>query len=271
MTTAFAKMHGLGNDFMVMEAAADGSVPSAATVKAWADRHTGVGFDQLLLVGSAEAADASYRVFNADGQEVEQCANGARCVARFVAERDHRRELTLASLGGLITARVGKDGEVTISLGEPNFDPASLPFMAEPAQRYHLSVANRDVSFGAVSMGNPHAVVVVDSVDNAPVGILGPGLAQHDCFPRGVNVGFAEIVNAQRVKLRVHERGVGETRACGTGAAAAVAVGRSWGLLDAEVVVELPGGELRISWPGSGKPLGLTGPASWVYRGNLQR
>jgi diaminopimelate epimerase len=270
MTTAFAKMHGLGNDFMVMEAAADGSVPSAAILRAWADRHTGVGFDQLLLIGSSNVADASYRVFNADGQEVEQCANGARCVARFVAERDHHHELTLASLGGIISARVD-NGEVTLGMGEPNFDPASLPFTAQRAERYQLRVANQEVSFGAVSMGNPHAVVIVDSVETAPVGILGPGLEHHVCFPRGVNAGFAEIVNRQRVKLRVHERGVGETRACGTGAAAAVAVGRSWGLLDAAVVVELPGGELRISWPGPGKPLGLTGPASWVYRGNLER
>ena len=190
MTSAFAKMHGLGNDFMVMEMAEDGSAPSPATLRAWADRHTGVGFDQLLLIGPSDVADAAYRVFNADGQEVEQCANGARCVARFVAEREHRNRLTLASRGGLVTARVNSDGQVTLGLGEPDFHPAALPFTADPADRYQLNVAGREIVFGAVSMGNPHAVILVDSVDTAPVGILGPALEHHECFPRGVNVGF---------------------------------------------------------------------------------
>jgi diaminopimelate epimerase len=262
-------MHGLGNDFMVVDAPADGSVPTSSTLAAWADRRTGVGFDQLLLIEPSAAADAAYRVFNADGQEVEQCANGARCVARFVSERIGRSDLTLASRGGAVTARVESDGQVTLTLVEPDFDPASLPFSAERAARYQVEIDSESVELGAVSMGNPHAVIAVDSVDSAPVGILGPALEQHHRFPRGVNVGFAEIVSPGHLRLRVHERGVGETRACGTGAAAAVAVGRLWGLLDEEVVVSLPGGDLLIRWPGTGSALSLSGPANWVYRGKL--
>ncbi len=255
---------------MVMEKPAEGAVPAAATRVAWADRRTGVGFDQLLLIEPSNVADAAYRVFNADGGEVEQCANGARCVARYIAERDRRCELTLASLGGVVKARVAPDGRVTLDLGEPSFEPAALPFEATLAERYQLDVDGRRVEFGAVSMGNPHAVIAVDSVDSAPVGILGPALERHARFPRGVNVGFAETLSRNRLRLRVHERGVGETRACGTGAAAAVAVGRLWGSLEEQVVVALAGGELLVSWPGPGSTLALTGPTTWVYRGQLE-
>ena len=269
MELPFAKMHGLGNDFVVMERPADGYVPNERELRAWADRRTGIGFDQLLLIEPSEQADAAYRVFNADGGEVEQCANGARCVARFVAARDGRNALTLESLGGAVKARVEPAGRVTLELGEPSFEPADLPFIADLADRYELALNSDRVEFGAVSVGNPHAVLAVDSVDGAPVGILGPALEQHERFPRGVNVGFAEFVEATRLRLRVHERGVGETRACGTGAAAAVAVGRLWGRLDEEVVVRLPGGELTVRWSGPGAVLELSGPTTWVYRGRL--
>jgi diaminopimelate epimerase len=269
MELTFAKMHGLGNDFVVMERPTGGFVPSEGELRAWADRRTGIGFDQLLLIEPSEHADAGYRVFNADGGEVEQCANGARCVARYVAERDGRNALTLASLGGAVKARVEAAGRVTLELGEPSFEPAALPFIAERAERYELALNGERVEFGAVSVGNPHAVLAVDSVDGAPVGILGPVLAQHERFPRGVNVGFAEFVDATRLRLRVHERGVGETRACGTGAAAAVAVGRLWGRLHEQVVVALPGGELTVRWSGPGAILELSGPTTWVFTGQL--
>ena len=269
MKLPFAKMHGLGNDFVVMEAPTDGMLPDVATLRAWADRRTGVGFDQLLLIEPSTRADAAYRVFNADGGEVEQCGNGVRCVALFLAQRDGRRQLTLDSLGGRVRAEVHSDGGVTVELGEPRFDPATLPFNAQLAKRYSLTVADERVEFGAVSVGNPHVVIPVDSMDGARVGILGPAIERHPSFPKGVNVGFAETVSSRRLRLRVHERGVGETRACGTAAAAAVAVGRYWDELDVEVVVELAGGELGVRWPGPGTALSLTGPATWVYRGQL--
>jgi len=270
----FAKMHGLGNDFMVVDWPHDRPAPTPDTVRRLADRRLGVGFDQLLLVTlDANAHDASYRIFNADGGEVEQCGNGARCVARFVAAHGRGRDgkLTLRSTAGPIEARVGGDGQVSVNLGVPSFAPASLPFRApEERDRYVVRVAGRDVEIGAVSIGNPHAVTLVDSVDTADVGILGAELAIHPDFPRGVNVGFLEIVRSDRVRLRVYERGVGETPACGTGAAAAVAVGRRWGALDEEVDVELKGGVLRVRWPGPGRSLWQTGPTTLVYEGVIE-
>jgi len=275
MQVRFAKMHGLGNDFMVAEWPPDRPAPDADVVRRLADRRLGVGFDQLLLVTFADDAahDAAYRIFNADGGEVEQCGNGARCIARFAAARGRGRdgELRLASAAGPIEARVREDGLVSVRLGVPDFAPASLPFRApEERDRYVVRAAGRDVEIGAVSVGNPHAVLLVDSVEAADVGILGAELATHPDFPRGVNVGFLEIVRPDRVRLRVHERGVGETPACGTGAAAAVAVGRRWGALAEEVEVELRGGTLTVRWPGPGQPLWQTGPTTLVYEGVIE-
>ena len=275
MQIRFAKMHGLGNDFMVADWPAGEPPPDPELVRTWADRRAGVGFDQLLLVTRDVAdADAAYRIFNRDGGEVEQCGNGARCIARYVAA--HRgglpnRDVILSSTAGPVEARVQASGVVSVNLGVPRFEPESLPFLADrERERYRLRLANGDVEVGAVSIGNPHAVMRVDSVDEADVGILGAELATHPDFPKGVNVGFLEIVGSDRVRLRVYERGVGETPACGTGAAAAVAVGRRWGLLDEEVEVRLAGGTLSVRWHGPGAALWQTGPATMVYEGQIE-
>jgi diaminopimelate epimerase len=263
-------MHGLGNDFMVVEWPRAKPLPSAADVRAWADRRTGIGFDSLLLVDrGANGTRPSYRVFNADGGESEQCGNGARCIARWLAPKSDSR-LALESAGGIIEAQVQENGDVTVNLGEPDFRPAALPFLATPADRYRRELPSGSVEFGAVSMGNPHAVIAVDSVEMAPVGILGPELQAHRDFPSSVNVGFMERLDDARIRLRVYERGVGETRACGTGAAAAVAVGRRWGILGEEVAVSLPGGVLTVRWPGPGSALWQTGPTTLVYEGRIE-
>jgi diaminopimelate epimerase len=263
-------MHGLGNDFMVVDWPRDLSLPTAATVRAWADRRTGIGFDSLLLVDrGANGTRPSYRVFNADGGESEQCGNGARCIARWLQPTPDST-IALESAAGTIEARVQKDGYVTVRLGEPDFRPATLPFLAVAADRYQRQLPSGSVEFGAVSMGNPHAVIAVDSVDTAPVGILGPELQAHRDFPSSVNVGFMQRIDDARIRLRVYERGVGETRACGTGAAAAVAVGRRWGILGEEVAVTLPGGVLTVRWPGPGSPLWQTGPTTLVYEGRIE-
>jgi diaminopimelate epimerase len=272
MKLQFTKMHGLGNDFLVARWPGGAPGPDTELVRRLADRRLGVGFDQLLLI-EAEApagASAAYRVFNADGGEVEQCGNGARCIAQFLAAGRDRR-FTLASRSGPIEARVLGGGRVSVNLGVPDFRPASLPFSA-PAERdrYRLEIDGQPIEFGAVSMGNPHAVIEVDSVDGAPVGILGPALQQHRDFPRSVNVGFMEVMSASGIRLRVYERGVGETLACGTGAAAAVAVGRRWDRLGDRVEVTLPGGVLTVEWAGPGEPLWQTGPATAVYEGQIE-
>ena len=272
MELIFAKMHGLGNDFIVVAWPEGLDYPDTALVRAWADRRTGLGFDQLLVVTTpgTQGADADYRVFNADGGEVEQCGNGARCIVRFMAERLGATQIHLNSGVGPVEGIMAGE-RVRINLGVPNFAPEALPFLGHPqAARYQLSVAEQKVEFGAVSMGNPHVVVPVDSVEQAPVGILGPELENHPAFPNRANVGFMEPVNRGRIRLRVFERGVGETRACGTGAAAAVAVARYWQQVDERVQVELPGGVLEVTWSGLGDPLWLTGPATKVFEGKLE-
>lgn len=267
----FTKMHGLGNDFIVFEAS-DAALPSAAQWRQLADRRTGIGFDQALVVQPPHRSgtDIFYRIFNADGAEVEQCGNGARCVARLVAQQRGRQRLHMDSLGGLVNAELHADGQVAVDMGVPNFAPAALPFIADAeAQHYAVAVLGQSVDIGAVSMGNPHAVLVVDSVDSAPVATLGPALESHPRFPRRVNVGFMQILAPDHIRLRVFERGVGETQACGTGACAAVAVGRQRGLLAESVRVDLPGGSLNIRWPGTGEKLWMTGPAVTVYTGQV--
>ncbi len=268
---SFTKMHGLGNDFIVFDAPAKGA-PDAAALRRMADRHTGIGFDQALMLEPPRHPGSAvyYRIFNADGREVEQCGNGARCIARFVSARQGlgAGELLMESPGGPVQARVHDDGQVSVAMGVPNFDPASLPFEASSeAHVYPLSVGGSEVEIAAVSIGNPHAVIRVPSVAEAPVDRLGPAIETHARFPKRTNVGFMEVVDSGHIRLRVHERGTGETRACGTGACAAVAVGRRHGLLGETVAVDLPGGQLKVSWKGPGEPIWLTGPAETAYEG----
>ena len=272
MKLAFTKMNGLGNDFMVVEWPAGRPPPDAQLIRRWADRRRGVGFDQLLLVTGdrPSGGDASYRNFNADGGEIEQCGNGVRCLARFLAPR-MGSELTLVGPAGPVAAKVRSPDDVSVNLGVPDFRPGALPFLADDERdRYRIDVDGETVELGAVSMGNPHAVIAVASVASAPVERLGAALQRHPAFPRRVNVGFMERVDEGRIRLRVFERGVGETLACGTGAAAAVAVGRRWGELGERVAVELPGGTLEVNWSGPGTPLWQTGPTAAVYEGYIE-
>ena len=272
MRLAFTKMHGLGNDFIVFDAPADSDLLSAAALRDLADRHTGIGFDQALVLTPprADGTDVFYRIFNSDGSEVEQCANGARCIASLVARRLGRSSVQLESPGGRVSGELHTDGTVSLDMGVPNFDPASLPFEASrEAEIYPLQVGERELQIGAVSMGNPHAVIQVPSVRTAPVDTLGPAVENHSRFPRRANVGFMEVVGPQHIRLRVYERGAGETQACGTGACAAVAVGRKRGLLKEEVRVDAPGGSMTVRWGGPGEHLWLTGPAVSVFEGTV--
>ncbi len=275
MRLAFTKMHGLGNDFIVFEAHSATALPTPGDLRRLSDRRTGIGFDQALVLEQPRRAgtDVYYRIFNADGSEVEQCGNGARCIARLVASRrgEVDRPLQLDSPGGIVQARLRPDGLVAVAMGVPDFAPASLPFdAAAAAEFYHLDTAAGPVEFSAVSIGNPHAVIRVRNVQEAPVDSVGPAVENHPRFPRRVNVGFLEIVTPDHVRLRVFERGVGETQACGTGACAAVAVGRRHGPLAEEVNVDVPGGRLIVRWPGPGEPIWLTGPAETAFEGQVE-
>jgi len=275
MRLAFTKMHGLGNDFIVFDADDPAHLPSPAALRRLADRRTGIGFDQALVLSPPrrDGTDVYYRIFNADGSEVEQCGNGARCIARLVASRagERGRALVLDSPGGLVNARLRGDGLVSVEIGVPDFDPRALPLIADAeADSYHIDLPSGPVEFAAVSVGNPHAVIRVRSVRDAPVDTVGPAMENHARFPRRVNVGFLEIVAPDHVRLRVFERGVGETEACGTGACAAVAVGRRHGPLAEEVKVDLPGGRLVVQWAGPGQPVWLTGPAETAFEGHVE-
>ena len=274
MRIDFTKMHGLGNDFAVFDAS--GSLPlDSALIRRLADRHTGIGFDQALVLEAPRRSDTAvfYRIFNADGIEVEQCGNGARCIAALLGARGLARAgaVTMDSPAGPIRARLLERGAVSVDMGPVRFDPYSLPFEAEAeAERYPLEVAGGRVEVGAVSIGNPHAVLAVESVDTAAVQRLGPAIEHHPRFPRRVNAGFMQIIDRSHIRLRVHERGAGETLACGTGACAAVAVGRRWGELDREVHVSVRGGELRVNWDGPGEHIWLTGPAEISFAGHVE-
>jgi diaminopimelate epimerase len=274
MRIDFTKMHGAGNDFVVFDAPADESLLKPELLRLLADRRTGIGFDQALLLEKPRRADSGvfYRIFNADGDEVEQCGNGARCIAALLHHRGAARNgvLTLDSPAGVVQARI--DGaSVSVDMGVPNFDPGSLPFEAQSqADSYSLDVAGGTVAIGAVSLGNPHAVLTVASVEAAPVATLGPAIERHPRFPKRVNAGFLEIVDRAQVRLRVWERGAGETRSCGTGACAAVAVGRRRGLLDEQVRVNVRGGELRVNWAGPGERIWLTGPTQISFEGHVE-
>ncbi|MGD8174051.1 diaminopimelate epimerase [Vibrio sp. TRT 21S02] len=270
----FSKMHGLGNDFMVVDCITQNIFFSPELIRRLADRHTGVGFDQLLVVEAPydPETDFHYRIFNADGSEVEQCGNGARCFARFVRMKGltNRFSINVSTKKGKMVLNIEEDDQVTVNMGEPEFEPSKIPFKAKQTEKtYILRTEDKTLFCGAVSMGNPHVVTVVDDVDLADVDNLGPLLESHERFPERVNAGFMQVINRNEVKLRVYERGAGETQACGSGACGAVAVGVVQGLLDENVKVQLPGGTLRISWKGLGHPLYMTGPATHVFDGQL--
>jgi diaminopimelate epimerase len=275
MRIDFTKMHGVGNDFVVFDAPAGQSMLSGEQFRRLADRHTGIGYDQALVLEPPRRSDTAvfYRIFNSDGAEVEQCGNGARCIAALL----HRRggvmtgAVTMDSPAGLIHARILRGNVVSVDMGVPNFNPRALPFDAPAeADPYSLEVGGQHVTIGAVSMGNPHAVLEVESVERAPVETLGPAIEGHNRFPKRVNAGFMEIMDAGHIRLRVFERGAGETLACGTGACAAVAVGRQRGRLDPEVSVSVRGGELRVNWGGPGEHIWLTGPAEISFEGHVE-
>lgn len=271
MLLPFIKMHGLGNDFIVFDVSDEKALPSAEVFRKLGNRRTGIGFDQALALFAPRSAneDVYYRIFNSDGSEVEQCGNGARCIAALVAERTRKNEVKLNSPGGRIRALV-RNGLVSMEMVIPNFAPEALPFEASrEADVYPLRIGEKELQIGAVSMGNPHAVIQVPSVSNADVDTLGPAVQNHSRFPKRANVGFMEVVNPQHIRLRVYERGAGETLACGTGACGAVAVGRRWGLLGEEVQVDAPGGRMTVRWEGPGKMLWLTGPAVKVFEGKV--
>lgn len=275
MKIRFTKMQGLGNDFVVLDAVRQNFVPTPAQARWLADRHFGVGCDQILVVErpTREDADFRYRIFNADGSEVEQCGNGARCFVRFVHEQGltDKREIRVETQAGIIVPRLEDDGEVTVEMGVPNFQPAEIPFLTDSdALVQTLEFAGRAAAITAVSMGNPHAVQVVDNVASAPVARDGPLIEAHPRFPKRVNAGFMEVVDRHHIRLRVYERGAGETLACGTGACAAVVVGIRRNLLDSPVRVVTRGGELTVAWDGMGQPVRMTGPAVTVFTGELE-
>ena len=275
MLLRFTKMHGLGNDFMVIDMVTQHATLSPRLIRQWSDRQLGIGFDQLLLVeppGDPEV-DFGYRIFNADGSEVEQCGNAARCFARFVQDKrlTAKSRITVETASGLITLHVQHDGQVMVNMGVPRLRPAEVPFQAtSDAPSHPLQVAGLELEVTAVSMGNPHCVTLVEDVDNYPVAEVGPLIESHPRFPQRVNAGFLQVVDAQHARLRVYERGVGETRACGSGACAAAVAGIRLGLLRSPVDIRLPGGTLKIEWAGDGQPVMMTGPASRVYEGQIR-
>lgn len=274
MLLNFSKMHGLGNDFVVINAIDTPVSLSTEQIRRLADRRTGIGCDQLLLVrpSTHPQADFDYCIYNADGGEVEHCGNGARCFALFVREQglSEKSRIPVNTRAGLIELQCEDDGQVTVMMGVPAFEPDRIPFLAKQRALYYpLTVGESSVTIGAAAIGNPHAVCDVDDVDSADVRHIGAALEAHPDFPQRVNVGFRQCVSAKHIRLRVFERGVGETRACGTGACAAVAIGVLQGRLDKAVRVSLPGGDLMINWLGEGHPVMMTGPASLVYNGTI--
>lgn len=275
MRLRFTKMQGLGNDFVVVDALNQKIQLDAKQVRFLADRHFGVGCDQLLVVEAASADDVDfrYRIFNADGGEVEQCGNGARCFVRFVHDKGltGKREIRVETRSGIITPKLEADGNVTVDMGVPLLDPQRIPFLSDStAVVQPLEVAGRSVPITAVSMGNPHAVQVVADVDAAPVATEGPIIESHPRFPARVNAGFMQVVDPHHIRLRVFERGAGETLACGTGACAAVVAGIARNLLESPVSVETRGGILSIAWGGVGTPVLMTGPAVSVFDAEIE-
>jgi len=275
MDIEFTKMHGLGNDFVVIDASVHRLNLTREQIRFIADRHLGVGCDQLLLVEASQdpTIDFTYRIFNADGGEVGQCGNGARCFARFVRDQhlSDKNELRVQTLSGVITLHTEADGQITVNMGIPQFAPAAIPFEAEHrANSYTLALGDEQIEIGAVSLGNPHAVVRVEDVEQTPVARLGPLIESHTRFPQRVNAGFMQLLDRQHIRLRVYERGSAETLACGSGACAAMAVGRQRGWLDDKVTVSLRGGDLQVCWQGEGQAVMMTGPVASVFEGRLK-
>jgi diaminopimelate epimerase len=275
MLLRFTKMHGLGNDFMVIDLVTQHAQLTPRLIRLWSDRHTGIGFDQLLVVeppGNPNM-DFRYRIYNADGNEVEQCGNGARCFARFVVDKrlTAKSDIQVETAGGPITLNIQADGLITVNMGAPRLSPAQVPFVAETESiLYELEVEGETLQISALSMGNPHCITLVDDLDTYPVERLGPLIERHARFPKGVNAGFMQLVDRHHARLRVFERGVGETRACGTGACAAAVAGIRMGHLASPVRIELTGGNLQIEWAGPGEPVMMTGPATRVYEGQIR-
>lgn len=274
MLLKFTKMHGAGNDFVMLDGVRQDIELSPEQLRMLADRHFGVGCDQILIVEKAvdKEADFHYRIFNADGGEVEQCGNGARCFLRFVHDQKltAKREIVVETRGGLISPRLEQDGRVTVNMGAPVFEPALVPFEGgSGAASEPLMVAGETLDISALSMGNPHAVQVVDDIESAPVEKLGPMIEHHPRFPKRVNAGFMQVMDRHSLRLRVYERGAGETLSCGTGACAAVVAGIRRGLLDSPVSVATRGGVLTIAWEGNGQPVQMTGPAITVFAGEI--
>lgn len=271
----FSKMHGLGNDFVVVDGVTQNIYFPEEMIRRLADRHRGIGFDQLLLVEPPydPELDFHYRIFNADGSEVAQCGNGARCFARFVQLKGltNKKNIAVSTQSGKMILTLNDDNSVRVNMGEPIWEPEKIPFIANKFEKnYILRTEIQTLLCGAVSMGNPHCVVQVEDINTAKVAQLGPLLEQHERFPERVNVGFMQIINPNHIKLRVYERGAGETQACGSGACAAAAVGIMQGVLDTEVKVDLPGGSLLIQWAGKGQPLYMTGEATHIYDGVIK-
>ncbi len=272
MKLKFTKMHGIGNDFMVIDAINQSVNLTPQQIQALANRQFGIGFDQLLLVETSKIADFKYRIFNADGSEVSQCGNGARCFARFVYEQklSSKREISVETASGIITPKLEEHDLVTVDMGAPKFAPADIPFIADgTATSYELNIGDESVMIAALSMGNPHAVQIVENVDSAPVERMGRQIELHPRFPQRVNAGFMQIMDTHHIKLRVFERGSGETLACGTGACAAVVAGIVWGRLVSPVSVKARGGELKIAWQGGNSAVMMTGPAVTVFTGSI--
>jgi diaminopimelate epimerase len=275
MKLNFTKMQGAGNDFVVVDSFTTPVILTKKQIQKIANRFFGVGCDQLLMVERTDTADVDfrYRIFNADGGEVEQCGNGARCFVRFVIEKNltQKREITVETASGMITLKLQDDGQVTVNMGAPRFLPEQIPFLADdPQKQYSLALNNDEIKISAVSMGNPHAVTLVDNVETAPVSDFGPQIESHPRFPQRVNAGFMQVLDPHQIKLRVYERGSGETLACGTGACAAAVTGMQLGLLESPVLVNTRGGQLTIAWDGGNSAVMMTGPAEIVFEGQIE-
>ncbi|WP_325808911.1 MULTISPECIES: diaminopimelate epimerase [unclassified Cocleimonas] len=283
MNIIFTKMHGLGNDFVVINGIDQTINLTPEQIRFMSDRQFGIGFDQLLLVEKSDVEDTDfrYRIFNSDGGEVEQCGNGARCFAHFVRNENltDKKEIAVITKNGRLILNVEDNGNVTVDMGAPILEPAQIPFIANAGNEdkaenvqqksYSIQINQQNIEIGAVSMGNPHAVVIVDDTQSADVEKLGKAIQESSCFPNSVNVGFMQVIDRQNIKLRVYERGVGETQACGTGACAAVVAGIVQGLLDSKVDVNLLGGNLSISWAGDTNPVMMSGPTATVFKGMI--
>ncbi|MGY0216959.1 diaminopimelate epimerase [Endozoicomonadaceae bacterium StTr2] len=279
MLVRFTKMHGLGNDFMVVDMVTQYIQLPPEKIRRLADRHTGIGFDQLLMVEPPTDPDVDfcYRIFNADGTEVEQCGNGARCFARFVKDKKliFRDRIKVETKAGIIELQIEEDGDVTVDMGVPRLEPETIPMLADKRQPFYnvecvVDGKGTDQQLMAVSMGNPHGVLRVEDTRQAEVETLGPLLERHAVFPNRCNIGFMQVLNPAEINLRVYERGVGETLACGSGACGAVVAGRLRGWLEEEVLVHLPGGSLKIRWAGEGHPVMMTGSATRVFEGQIR-